>query len=250
VASRQQLAAIAPQFGVSLEKPATVVYGLARLGLFVLAGASPVLAISAHTFGLIDIHTAAVFVVVPSAIIAAMLCLARVPESSVVVYGFLGGLLGVLAYDGARIPFVIAGIWPDFIPQLGAWILGDADGTNLVVGYTWRWLGDGGGMAIVFAMGCALLNWRKHMVITGVCYGIFIWSGLMGTILLAERGPELLFPITPINFAASLAGHLIYGSVLGWTFGRLRARAESSRSRSQVAASPWAAAPDERRRAS
>jgi hypothetical protein len=236
--------------GMSLEKPVSVFYWLARIGLFVLAGASPVLAISAHTFGFLDIHTAAVLVVVPSAIVATVLCLMRVPESNVVVYGLLGGLLGVLAYDGARIPFVIAGIWPDFIPQLGAWILGDANGTNLVVGYTWRWLGDGGGMAIVFAIGCALLNWRKHMVITGVCYGVFIWSGLMGTILLAERGPELLFPITPVNFAASLAGHLIYGSVLGWTFGRLRAREASSRSRSSVEASPWAAEPVAHRRAS
>ena len=221
MATRQQLAAIAPQFGVSLEKPATVVYGILRVGLFVAAGALPVLTIAFHTFGFLSIHDAARFLVVPSAIIAVVLCLMRVPETAVVVHGLVAGLVGVLAYDGARIPFVLAGIWPDFIPQLGAWILGDAEGTNLVIGYTWRWIGDGGGMAVVFALGCALLNWRRHLVVTGVLYGIFVWSGLMGTILLSANGSELLFPITPVNFVASLIGHLIYGSVLGWTYGRL-----------------------------
>ena len=222
MATRQQLAAIAPQFGVILEKPVTVFYGLLRIGLFVVAGASPVLAISLHTFGLMSIHDAARFVVIPAAVIAALLCLMRVPEASVVVHGLLAGLVGVLAYDGARIPFVIAGIWPDFIPQVGAWILGDTEGSNLVVGYAWRWIGDGGGMAVVFAIGLALLNWSRRPVLTGVCYGIFVWSGLMGTILLSARGSELLFPITPVNFVASLTGHLIYGSVLGWTYARLR----------------------------
>lgn len=222
MATRQQyLAAVTPQFGIVPEKPATVVYGLLRLALFAAAGALPVLAISFHTFGLLSLADSARFLVVPAAVVAVLLCLARVPETAVVVSGLVAGLAGVLAYDGARIPFVIAGIWPDFIPQLGAWILGD-EGTNLIVGYTWRWVGDGGGMAIVFALGCTLLNWRRHLVVTGVCYGIFVWSGLMGTILLSANGSELLFPITPVNVVASLVGHLIYGSVVGWTYGRLR----------------------------
>lgn len=227
MATRQQLAAIAPQFGVIPEKPLTLVYSLLRVAVFVVAGASPVLAISVHTFGILSLYDAARFLVLPAAAIAIVLCLLKVPETPVVVQGLLAGLAGVLAYDGARIPFVLAGIWPDFIPQLGSWILGDANGTNLVVGYTWRWIGDGGGMAIVFAMGCALLSWRRHLVVTGVCYGIFVWSGLMGTILLSGSGSELLFPITPVNFVASLAGHLIYGSVLGWTYGRLLRRADA-----------------------
>lgn len=222
---QEHLAAISPQFGISLDRPATIIHALLRVGIFVAAGALPVLAISIHAFGLMSIADSARFLVLPATIIAVLLCVLRVPETSVVVHGLLAGLVGVLAYDGARIPFVIADIWPDFIPQLGAWILGD-EGTNLVVGYTWRWFGDGGGMAIVFALGLALLNWHRHLVITGVCYGIFVWSGLMATILFSAHGSEQLFPITPVNLIASLAGHLIYGSVLGWTYGRLHGRRE------------------------
>lgn len=215
---------IAPQFGVSFEKPSTVVYAFIRVMAFVVAGASPVLAISAHTFGLAPMEISAPYLVLPAAVLAVTLCLLKVPESTIVTHGFLAGLAGVFAYDATRIPFVIAGIWPDFIPQMGAWIQG-SEGTNLVLGYLWRWIGDGGGMAIVFVLACAVVNWHKHLVVTGVCYGIFVWSGLMGTILLSEQGSQLLFPITPLNFAASLTGHLIYGSVLGWTYGKLRARA-------------------------
>jgi hypothetical protein len=139
--------------------------------------------------------------------------------------GLLAGIVGVAAYDGVRLPFVIAGVWPDFIPSMGAWIQ-EADGPDVVLGYTWRIVGDGGGIAVVFALGCALLGWQRHLVATGVCYGVLLWSCLVGTILLAPHGAELLFPLTPFNLAASLVGHLVYGSVAGWTYGALCRRAQ------------------------
>lgn len=203
----------------------TLVHSLGRLAIFTLAGASPVLAIAVHAFGFLEMQDSALFIVVPAVLAAIALIIARVPETPGVVRGLLGGLLGVAAYDAVRIPFVIAGIWPDFIPQMGAWIYG-GDGENLLLGYFWRWLGDGGGMGLVFGLGCALTNWRKHLVGTGVAYGIFIWSGLIGTIALSAYGSTVLFPITPLNFVASLVGHLVYGSVLGWTYARLLRKSE------------------------
>lgn len=222
--ARVRLVSIAPQFGVSLEKPGTVVWFGLRLMIFVAAGALPVLAIALHAFGFIHMKHSAPFLVLPAVLAAVVLCLKQVPETPGVVRGVLGGLLGVAAYDAARIPFVIMGIWPDFIPQMGAWIYG-GDGTNMALGYFWRWLGDGGGMGLVFGLGCALFSWKRHMVVTGTCYGIFIWSGLLGTIYFSAHGSTVLFPITPINFVASLIGHLIYGSVLGWTVAKLLRRA-------------------------
>ncbi|MFS8095573.1 hypothetical protein LFM09_00375 [Lentzea alba] len=198
----------------------TLVNSALRHLIFVVAGASPVLAIAAHAFGFLKMEDAAPFIVVPAVIAATVMIIARVPETPGAVRGLLGGLLGVAAYDAVRIPFVIAGIWPDFIPQMGAWIYG-GEGENLLLGYFWRWLGDGGGMGIIFGLACALTNWRKRLTLTGVGYGIFIWSGLIGTIALSAYGSTVLFPITPLNFVASLVGHLVYGSVLGWTYARL-----------------------------
>ncbi|TWP51858.1 hypothetical protein FKR81_13490 [Lentzea tibetensis] len=222
--ARVRLVSVAPQFGVSLEKPRTVAWFALRLVTFVAAGALPVLSIALHAFGFIHMKDSAPYLVLPVVLLAAVLALKKVPETPAVVRGLLGGLVGVFAYDAARIPFVILGIWPDFIPQMGAWIYG-GEGTNMALGYFWRWLGDGGGMGLVFGLGCALLSWKRHLVATGVCYGIFIWSGLLGTIYFSAYGSTVLFPITPVNFVASLVGHLIYGSVLGFTYAKLLRRA-------------------------
>jgi hypothetical protein len=51
-------------------------------------------------------------------------------------------MLGVAAYDGVRIPFAITGVWPDFIPSVGAWICGgDHLAYGAVAGWTYRALG-------------------------------------------------------------------------------------------------------------
>jgi hypothetical protein len=214
---------VAGRCGVSLDDPWAVVCWLARLTVFVAAGALPVLSISLHVLGVTPMDRS-VELVIPAVLLAAVLCLRRVPEAGPSLQGAVAGIVGVAAYDGVRLPFVIAGVWPDFIPSMGAWIYGGR-GSNVVLGYTWRVLGDGGGIAVVFALGCALLGWRRHLVAIGVCYGVLIWGCLIGTILLSPRGAELLFPVTTLNLAASLVGHLVYGSVVGWTYGALVRRA-------------------------
>jgi hypothetical protein len=217
--------AMACRCGVCLQEPAAVACWLARLTIFLAAGALPVLSISLHVLGVMSMQRSSVELVIPVVLLAAWLCLLRAPESVAVMQGALAGLAGVAAYDGLRLPFVIAGVWPDFIPAMGAWIYG-GHGSNALLGYTWRIVGDGGGIAVGFALGCALLGWRRHLIATGLCYGIFVWSCLVATILLAPHGPELLFPLTAFNFAASLLGHLVYGSVAGWTYGALCRRAQ------------------------
>jgi hypothetical protein len=134
--------------------------------------------------------------------------------------GFVYGLVAVTAYDAVRIPMVIAGIWPDFIPRLGGWIIGHGD-ANVLVGYTWRYLGDGGGIGLAFFAVCGLIGVWKYPALAqrpiqlGVGYGVFIWSGLIATVALTSHGSEMLFPLTPLSLGLSLLGHLIYGSVLG-----------------------------------
>jgi hypothetical protein len=191
----------------------------ARGLVFVAAAALPVLAIPIHVFGWLPIATTARYVVLPLAIVAAALAFIPSVESWLATRGLVAGLLAVSAYDAVRMPLMVGGIWPDFIPDLGGWIIA-WDQPDVAIGYLWRYLGDGGGIAIVFFIAAEAVGLKSRPVLAGVGYGILVWFGLMGTVLLAADGPKLLFPITPASFSLSLIGHLVYGSVVGWCYGR------------------------------
>ncbi|PBC69544.1 hypothetical protein BX265_6873 [Streptomyces sp. TLI_235] len=180
----------------------------------------PVTVIPMCVFGVMPLDVAARFVVLPLTLLYVALVLRPSAPAAWAVRGLVGGLLGVAAYDAMRLPLVAAGIWPDFIPNLGGWVVGDGV-PNVVVGYVWRWVGDGGGIGIAFFMVCGVLSGTRLRVLLRtpvtltVGYGVFIWSGLMSTVVLSERGAELLFRLTPMSFVLSLLGHLVYGSAMG-----------------------------------
>jgi hypothetical protein len=206
----------APFLGVSFSQ----VLPLARVAVLMLGGAMPVSAIPLYVVGWLSMTDAALFCVLPLSLISLGLMLHRSPEGVWAVRGFAAGLVAVLAYDCLRMPLVWAGVWPDFIPRLGGSISGDG-GNNALIGYAWRYIGDGGGIGIAFFVFCsvvmairpALLTARP--VLASVGYGVFIWTGLLATVELPARGEELLFRVTPTSFALSLLGHLVYGTVLG-----------------------------------
>ncbi|MER7751676.1 DUF6789 family protein [Kitasatospora sp. NPDC097643] len=183
-------------------------------------GALPVLAIPLSLFGVIGLHTAADVLVFPLWGLALPLLCLRTPVSRAAAAGLIGGLIAVTAYDMLRLPFILYGGWPDFIPRLGGWITGSGH-RNALVGYLWRYIGDGGGIGMAFALFCLTLGLRRRLTLLGLGYGVFVWSGLIGTLLFAPHGQPLLFHLTPATLAVSLAGHLVYGSVLGWTLERL-----------------------------
>ena len=188
-----------------------------RIGLFIIAAACPVLSISAHVFGVLPMDQAARFLVVPAALVALILAMGHSPEAALFRRAVLAGIVAVTVYDSTRMPFVLTGIWGDFIPNVGGWVTGTGEPSALL-GYTWRYLGNGGGIAAVFVLAAATLGIRRHVIPLAVGYGVFVWSGLMGTVTLAPRGEELLFALTPLSFTLSLVGHLVYGSVLGWMY--------------------------------
>jgi len=196
------------------------VIGLGRVGVLMLAGAAPVTAIPLFVLGWVSLNDAAVFGVLPLALIATALLIRRSPQAVWAGRGLVAGVAAVFAYDAVRMPLVWTNIWPDFIPRLGGWITG-AGGKDAIVGYTWRWIGDGGGIGLAFFVFCGLvLEIRPSIVTTrpmllSVGYGVFVWTGLMATVILPAHGEALLFPITPTSVALSLLGHLVYGSVLG-----------------------------------
>lgn len=197
-----------------------------RMALFAVAAGLPVLSISAHVFGIVTIYWAARYVVLPAMLLALVLVLAEVPEATVVKQGAVAGLIAVAAYDFTRLPFVLLGLWADFIPRVGGWVVVNEGFPILhaVLGYTWRYIGNGLGIGVFFFLACSLFQVRRHFVPLAVAYGVFVWSGLMATVVLAERGQKLLFAITPLSVTVSLTGHLVYGLVLGLIKARVARR--------------------------
>ncbi|MFC0626019.1 hypothetical protein [Kribbella deserti] len=199
--------------------PVTPIVGLRSLALFA-AGAMPVLSIPLHVAGLLQLRVAALILVIPLAMVTVLLIRAGSREANWAGRGLLAGLVAVAMYDAVRMPMVWTGIWPDFIPALGGWITG-AGGENASVGYLWRYLGDGGGIGMAYFVFCAAVyslrpTWvSRRPLLLSVSYGVFIWTGLVGTVAVLPRGEEMMFSLTPASLGLSLLGHLIYGMTLG-----------------------------------
>jgi hypothetical protein len=213
----------------SQSSPSTTLWRLwsiSRSGIFAMAAGLPVLSISAHVFGVAPIHWAASRIVLPIQLMALILVLTRAPEATVVKRGAVAGLIAVAVYDCTRLPFVLFGLWSDFIPRVGGWVVVNEGlpALHAALGYTWRYLGNGLGIGVFFFLTCSVLRVRRHFVPLAVGYGVFVWSGLMATVILPAHGQELLFTVTPLSVTVSLTGHLVYGLVLGLIMARFARR--------------------------
>ncbi|MDX2604418.1 hypothetical protein PV379_11690 [Streptomyces caniscabiei] len=217
---------------------------LLRCLILIVAGAMPVLSIPLSVMGLLSMTEAALYLVTPLSLLTLTLLAHRSAESEWALKGLIAGLVAVTAYDAVRVPMVLAGIWPDFIPSLGGWILG-TERPHLLMGYLWRYLGDGGGIGMAYFVFCklvaavrpALISARPTLLSVG--YGIFIWTGLCATVVVIPGGADQLFTLTPTSFVLSLLGHLIYGAVLGLFLSRLPSPVLRPRPRaSRVTAEP------------
>jgi hypothetical protein len=153
--------------------------------------------------------------VLPAAVALAELLWLKRAYRAIAVTGFVFGLIAVALYDLFRVPFIMAGIWGDFIPSIGTWLVPDGN-PHPIIGYLYRYIGDGGGMGMGFvALYPLLRRMIGNPILCGIGYGIFIWGGLLATLFLAPRGQELLFHATPLILTLSGTGHVIYGAVLG-----------------------------------
>ncbi|WP_433800196.1 hypothetical protein [Actinomycetospora sp. CA-084318] len=205
--------------------------GLLRVGLHVLLAALPLLAISAHVFGLITMNWSAALLVIPLATtILALSIFDPHPEDRVILHGFVWGIVACALYDVFRLDTVyMLGWWADFIPTMGTWIVGPGASTTTGawVGYLWRYLGDGGGIGVTFFVLAAFLGLHRRpagvVVAASVAFAVFpVWAGLIGTVWLAPRGQTMMFPLTPVTITLSLIGHLIFGLIMGLGFVKTR----------------------------
>ena len=199
--------------------------------LFLLLSSLPLLAISAHEFGLISLRASAFLLILPvAAILAVSTTFAPYPIDGIVGRGLIAGMVACLAYDAFRLTAVyVLGWMGDFIPIMGTGITADPDiESGAAVGYIWRYIGDGGGLGVAFyllAFAVGLDRWSRwpgKVVLAAAAFAVFpVWTGLVATVLLTSLdGGETLFHLRPDTLAITLVGHVIFGVVVGLGFMR------------------------------
>lgn len=172
-------------------------------------GFVPVTLIAITTFGVWDLRQVAVAVLVPAIVVLGLLVRRTAVARAVVGRALARGIVATFGYDLFRWSFLWFGLMQtDPIPHIGtalglspAWMFG----------YVWRYLGNGGGLAIAFTA----LGLRG--VRAGMAFGSLVCAGLLATLAIAPLGQELLFPLNPTTVVMATVGHLIYGAILGAT---------------------------------
>jgi len=198
----------------------------ARLQVHLAVAAIPVLAISAHVFTSVSLVSVSLAVLLPLVVVSAAFVVGRPDVSDrLLLAGFVWGLVACAGYDAARLPTIyLFHWWNDFFGSVGGWATGTR--SSFLVGYAWRYVGDGGGIAVAFFALAATVGasaWSRRATIAfAVGYAVLpVWSGLVLTDLLAPRGHEL-FPLTLTTLVLSLVGHLVYGAIMGLGYWKSR----------------------------
>lgn len=177
-------------------------------------GFSPITALAIAIIGLLPLSVTALVMVLPCVVLSMGLAVVFPSYGKLALKGLVIGLIAVFLYDCMRVPFIIAGVWGDFIPKISLWLLATSQ-PNWGVGYVWRYLGDGGFMGMAFTVAYCVFKPRVDNRVAALGFGIAIWFCLVGTLLLAPHGQEMLFKLTSITLSLSLLGHLIYGASIG-----------------------------------
>ena len=181
-----------------------------RVSRLVVAGVGfvPVTLIAATAFGVSDLRWLAVHALLPALVVASVIARRDRSIAADVRGALVAGMAATAFYDTYRFAFLALGLVPtDPIPHIGralglqpAWMFG----------YLWRYVGNGGGLAVAFV----LLGFRGARA--GIAYGLFVCGGLLVTLVASPNGQEMLFPFTGATIVMAVGGHIIYGAVLGW----------------------------------
>ena len=195
-------------------------------------GFAPIAALALSLMGILTLPVATLLLVIPALVIAMGLSCYELRYGRLMLHGFVMGIVAVTCYDGVRIPFIMAGWMNDFIPSIGGMLVGDGS-RHAVLGYLWRYLGNGGGMGMAFVCAFAVLKQllaehhqtrltprvTKHIAL-GV--GCLVWVCLIVTLKISPGGEDQLFVITPASLLLSWIGHLVFGYTLGCLVSRFR----------------------------
>lgn len=190
--------------------------------IFFAVGFSAITALAVAIFGWLSLDIAAYVFVWPSLVVWVIVGILYPEYGKLALRGFIIGVFACFFYDCMRFTTIGLGLWADFIPRIGMWLL-HTDKPDWVVGYLWRYIGDGGFMSTTFVVGYRLLKPKIDITVAAVLFGIAIWVCLVATVLLAPHGKDMLFVLTPVTFSLSLLGHIIYGFSIGLLY-RVRIR--------------------------
>ena len=217
-----------------------------RFGLHLVLASTPLLAISGAVFGVVSLRAVAALFLLPLlGILAALVIFKPTGIDRTALAGFGWGVVACAGYDLFRLPNVyVFHLGGDFFGRIGGWATGTS--SNYAAGYLWRYLGDGAGIGVVVFLQAAVIgmsSWPRRRVIGfTIAFAVCpVWAGLVLTDGLAPAG-RALFPLNATTLALSLAGHLIYGAILGYGLwaSQVRARRDLSRAAeiSSVASRP------------
>jgi hypothetical protein len=193
----------------------------AKAALVILCtGFAPITALALALMEICSLPCATMLLVVPSIVVAGTVLGRGRGYGWLMLRGFMMGMVAVTVYDAVRIPFTMAGWIGDFIPTIGVMLVGEG-ALHGVVGYLWRYLGNGGGMGMAFV--CVFVLLKEHFPVlrlfgvmkSAVVFGFLVWACLIGTLLLSPRGEEILFVIHPVTLLISGVGHGVFGVTLG-----------------------------------
>jgi hypothetical protein len=169
-------------------------------------GLLPVALVAACAFGA-EMRPLSFVVLAPALIVTAVAVGRDRAGWTLAIGGVTAGILATAPYDLFR--FLLLGVGMvhrDPIPHLGTALGLHPD---WVFGYLWRYVGDGGGLALAFVA----LNLRGPR--QGALFGLSVCAGLLVTLAVSPHGQQLLFPLNRNTVFMATAGHIIYGSVLG-----------------------------------
>jgi hypothetical protein len=185
-------------------------------------GFTPIGALALTIGGLWSLTVGSLVLIVPGVVAAIVLGLRFPRYGRLAAEGLAAGLVAVLVYDAVRWTFVGLGLWGDFIPTIGGWLNGTGQ-PDWILGYGFRWLGDGGGMGVTFMVAARTFVprlARRAPIVLGIAYGLAIWTCLLITLVVSPEGQMMLFPITALTLLLSWIGHMVYGAVLGAALSR------------------------------
>jgi len=181
--------------------------------VFLALGFAAITSLAAAYSEMLPLPEGARFVLIPAVACIVLVGLRHREWGRRALVGWLAGIIATCIYDTLRLGLMLAGLWEDPIPRIGQLLFTDPN-ANWLWGYIWRFLGNGGGMGLAFAM----LPWRG--VRFGIAYGTCICLGLFGVLATWPVAQVHFFPLTPVIAAGAMAGHWVYGAVLGWLTAR------------------------------
>jgi hypothetical protein len=177
--------------------------------VFLAIGYTAIGPLAAAYSELLPLPKGARFILLPAATLAILVGIRHKEWGRRALIGWLAGVAATGIYDVLRLTLYKFGYWDDPIPGIGRLML-DNPNAAAIWGYVWRFGGNGAGMGMAFAM----LPWRG--IRSGIIYGTCICFGLFGVLALAPVAQAHFFPLNLKTAIGALAGHWVYGAVLGW----------------------------------